>query len=231
MPDTDLFEANNAGKDATESPVNASIEGIAVFARALRKGQVKTRLAASQGNDVALQVHRQLLCNTLQQVQASGRDCALFASQACPELTAISQQYGARLNLQEGDGLGARMIAALAWMHRHYSKVLLVGSDCAPLHATYLLQAFEALDTADVVIGPAEDGGFWLLGSANPLLWNNPDWFVGVPFGGAEALAHTLARLQQSDAVVTMVSKLWDLDNEADYRRACREGFLSENER
>jgi len=115
-------------------------------------------------------------------------------------------------------------------MHRRYRKVLLVGSDCAPLHPTHLIQAFEALDTADVVIGPAEDGGFWLLGSANPLLWHNPDWFVGVPFGGAEALSHTLARLQQSDAVVTMVSELWDLDNEADYRRACREGLLSESE-
>jgi rSAM/selenodomain-associated transferase 1 len=207
---------------------------VAVFARPPLAGQVKTRLAATVGDAMALDVYRRLLAMTLKSATASGYPCVLFAAAPSAELSAMADSYGVSVRVQQGNGLGERMVRAIAELHQQYLRVLLIGSDCPALAPQHLQQGFAALQDSPVVLGPAEDGGYWLIGSAEPECWRDHHLLDPVRFGGNEALAMTLSclgscmqsRLQYHGASIAMLSALWDLDTEADYRRAVSAGLL-----
>lgn len=199
---------------------------IAVFARPPRLGQVKTRLAAGVGDREALRIYRLLLEQTLQQICASGLPFTLFAAGQCEELTELACRYGGHVALQHGGNLGERMSAALSEMHNLASSVILIGTDCPVLTGAHLLAAQRELAQSEVVLGPAEDGGYWLIGSARDSLWRDNSVFDGVRFGGSQALSMTLHGLQRAGVSASMLPMLWDLDTETDYRRACRLGIL-----
>ncbi|MCC1495671.1 TIGR04282 family arsenosugar biosynthesis glycosyltransferase [Alcanivorax sp. 1008] len=208
---------------------------VAVFARPPLAGQVKTRLAATLGDAMALDVYRRLLAMTLKSATDSGYPCVLFAAAPSAELSAMAASYGVSVRVQQGSGLGERMVRAIADLHRQYQRVLLIGSDCPALAPQHLQQGFAALQDAAVVLGPAEDGGYWLIGSAEPECWHDYHLLDPVRFGGHEALAMTLcclkactqSRLQYHGASIAMLAALWDLDTEADYHRAVSAGLLS----
>ncbi len=199
---------------------------IAVFARPPRLGQVKTRLAAAVGDEIALRAYRQLLEITLRQVSASRLPFTVFAAEQSDELTELAQHYGGDVALQRGDHLGERMAAAFSEMHKLAGSVILIGSDCPVLSAGHLQAAQQVLEQSDVVLGPAEDGGYWLIGSANDLLWRDSSVFDRVRFGGSQALSMTLDGLQRAGVSASMLPVLWDLDTEQDYQRACALGIL-----
>ncbi|MDF1629605.1 MAG: TIGR04282 family arsenosugar biosynthesis glycosyltransferase [Alcanivoracaceae bacterium] len=218
-----------------DSDCNSAV--VAVFARPPLAGQVKTRLAATLGDETALDVYRRLLAMTLKSAKASGYPCVLFAAAPSAELSAIADSYGVSVRVQQGDGLGERMVRAIAELHRQYQRVLLIGSDCPALAPRHLQQGYAALQDSAVVLGPAEDGGYWLIGSAEPECWHDHHFLDAVPFGGDEALAMTLrclescmqSRLQYHGASIAMLAALWDLDTEADYRRAVSAGLLGKH--
>ena len=210
----------------TETAPHRVACAIAVFARPPVPGQVKTRLAASIGDQRALQVYRLLLEHTLRQVRASGLPFTLFATAGSGELGELAQHYGGDVALQRGSDLGERMAAALSALHNRADAVILIGSDCPVLTAAHLQTAQRVLKHSDVVLGPAEDGGYWLIGSARDALWSDSSVFDGVRFGGSEALAMTVHGLQRAGVSASMLPLLWDLDTEADYRRACELGIL-----
>jgi uncharacterized protein len=199
---------------------------IAVFARAPVAGRVKTRLAATLGESRALAVYRRLLQLTLAPVQATGLPWTLFAAGHSEELMALAASAGGQYSLQQGDELGERMIRALRLLHRTARRVILIGSDCPALTAADLQQAMALLRDQEVVLGPAEDGGFWLIGSSSPSRWQDSAKLAGVPYGSPQALARTMERLQPHGSISTMLPLLWDLDTEADYQRAVRENLL-----
>ncbi|MCK5874537.1 MAG: TIGR04282 family arsenosugar biosynthesis glycosyltransferase [Alcanivoracaceae bacterium] len=199
---------------------------IAVFARPPRLGQVKTRLAAAVGDETALNIYRQLLEHTLRQVSISGLPFTLFAAAQSDELAALAHCYKGEVALQHGDDLGERMAAAFSEMHNLTDAVILIGTDCPVLTAGHLLAAQQMLLQSEVVLGPAEDGGYWLIGSANDSLWRNSSVFDGVQFGGSQALAMTVHGLQRAGVSASMLPVLWDLDTEQDYQRARSLGML-----
>jgi uncharacterized protein len=201
---------------------------IAVFARPPVAGQVKTRLAATVGDRRALVIYEQLLQLTLARVSQTGWPWVLFSAGPSQRLADLAAQAGGRFALQEGDELGERMIRALLAVHGIARRVILIGCDCPALTVSHLQQAWLALEQSEVVLGPAEDGGFWLLGSSAASRWRDPDLLSGVPYGGAEALSRTCERLQPQGSISTMLPLLWDLDSEADYRRAVQEDLLQE---
>lgn len=209
--------------DTHPSAVNCAI---AVFARPPRLGQVKTRLAAGVGDQAALNIYRQLLEQTLRQISISGLPFTLFAAAQSDELTELAYHYGGAVALQHGDGLGERMAAAFFAMHNLAGSVILIGTDCPVLTSEHLLSAQQALEQSRVVLGPAEDGGYWLIGSANSSLWRDNSVFDGVQFGGSRALSMTLRGLQRAGVNASMLPMLWDLDTEQDYQRACALGIL-----
>lgn len=199
---------------------------VAVFARPPRLGEVKTRLAAGVGDAAALDIYRKLLEQTLRQASSSGLPFTLFAAAQSDELVALAHHYNGEVALQQGEDLGERMAAAFAAMHRLADSVILIGSDCPVLTSAHLLAAQQMLAQSEVVIGPAEDGGYWLIGSANAALWRDSRIFDGVRFGADQALTMTLHGLQRAGVSASMLPMLWDLDTEQDYLRARRQGVL-----
>lgn len=199
-------------------------EALLVLARAPRPGQVKTRLIPVLGQEGACQLHISLLRQTLATGIASGRPVFCFTDG--PVQASRLDPSGQVHWLRQPQGhLGWRMQSALARMHARAARLVLVGSDCAVLSNDYLEGAFAALEDADFVLGPAEDGGYVLIGSALPSSWLGADRFIGVRFGGAHARADTLAALAPLGRI-SQLEPLWDIDDTADLRRARQSAIL-----
>lgn len=199
---------------------------IAVFARAIEPGKVKTRLAATLGDTAALDIYRQMLESTLQAVQATGLTAYICATDSqCQSLQLLAGKYACSLQQQHGNSLGERMLYALRALHRYHQRVVLIGSDCVLLDRDRLLGVAEQLEHSQCVICPAEDGGFVLIGSQHCLDWQMTD-FDGVRWSSPETLADTLWCLKQKDVQATIQDSLWDVDTVDDLRRAVAEGRL-----
>lgn len=199
---------------------------IAVFARAIEPGKVKTRLAATLGDAAALGIYRQMLERTLQAVHATGLPAYLYATDnQCQALQLLGEKYACSLQQQHGNSLGERMLYALRALHRYHERVVLVGSDCVLLDRARLLGVAAQLEYSQCVICPAEDGGFVLIGSQRAVDWQITD-LDGVRWSSAETLADTLLCLKQKEVQATILESLWDVDTVDDLRRAVAEGKL-----
>ncbi len=137
---------------------------ILIFTRNPELGKVKTRLAASIGNENALEVYRFLLNHTqktVHDIKASKR--VLYADDINQNDIWDNELY--EKGTQFGQDLGTRMRNAFAeGFDQEYNKIVIIGTDLFDLEASDIEEAFQQLDYNDVVIGPAEDGGYYLLG-------------------------------------------------------------------
>ncbi len=104
------------------------------------------------------------------------------------------------------------MYNALLLGLKSYSKVLVVGSDCPFIDEAYLQQALASLNQADVVLGPALDGGYVLIGAGRV----HPEWFSGVKWGSAKVLAQTRERLESTGSNWRELEALTDIDRPED---------------
>lgn len=191
---------------------------VIVFAREPRLGEVKSRLAATLGAEVALQTHRELLDATLAAVRACpgvDRWLCLAAGSGSRSRTSGMAPAGFQLSWQGAGDLGARMAAALRASAGAGVPTVLVGCDCPPLDASVIGSALAALEDADFVLGPTEDGGYALIGARV----DRPTVFEGVDWGTPRVMAQTRERLAQSGSAWRELPLLWDVDDEADWRR------------
>ena len=193
---------------------------IMVFAKAPTPGRVKTRLVPALGERAAAALHRQLAERTLGTARAArlgpvelwcapGTNDAFFA--ACAE------QHGVGLRDQGEGDLGMRMARALESALAEGSPGLLIGSDCPALTPEYLREAAAALvNGSDAVIGPAEDGGYVLIGLARspaaPL-------FKDIAWGSATVMQETRAHLARLNWRWRELATLWDVDRPEDLLR------------
>lgn len=180
---------------------------VALFTRWPEPGRAKTRLIPALGAAGAADVHRRLTERAVAACRASGFPVEIRFTGA-PE-SAFEGWLGSTDRLvEQGDGdLGARLSRAAAT-----TPVLLVGADIPDLSGERLRAAATALETAPVVIGPAEDGGYWLLGLAMPF----PDLFDRMAWGTATVYADTVAKLAFPPAVLETLA---DLDRPEDLAR------------
>ncbi len=196
-----------------------SRDAIIVLARAPEPGRVKTRLIPALGAEEACRVHEQLLEHTLATVARAGYPARLYADGDQSRMRARAEQYGFRLRRQHEGDLGRRMAAALGEVHDEgFERVALVGSDCPVLDQAYLDQALTALGEAEFVLGPADDGGYVLLGSADSVVWSE-SLLAGVRFGGPHARTDTESSLRACGRVACL-RRLWDVDEPGDWARA-----------
>ena len=191
---------------------------VAVFAKAPVAGEVKTRLAPLLGATGAAQLHEELVARALATAIESRLGpvdlwCAPDASH--PFFAHCARRFGARLRSQEGADLGARMRHAFEHGLAESRAMLLIGSDCPALTAADLGVAARALESHEVVLVPAEDGGYVLVGLTRP----RSDIFEAMPWGGPSVMQETRARLQASGARWTALPALWDVDRPEDYAR------------
>jgi rSAM/selenodomain-associated transferase 1 len=188
------------------------------FAKAPVAGRVKTRFIAELGADGALALHKKLMLLTWQRISegkrwpielwmsASGEED--WFSRLCP----VEQMF-----VQQGVDLGERMNFALNQALHRAPYVLVVGADCVSLDTEYLLDAMMRLKSgANVVLGPAEDGGYVLLGVSHQV---PQQIFMDIEWGSERVLQQTRARLIALGIQWQELPPRWDVDVPADLPR------------
>ena len=194
-----------------------------VFARKPELGKVKTRLAATIGDERALEIYVLLLEHTRSLLAAADCDPHIF-------LTSLHEDpfwNGFEKHLQDGKDLGERMHHAFErLLNRGYEKVLIIGSDCPKLTESHISEAFRCLNHCDVVIGPARDGGYYLLGMKQIYheLFVNKKWSTDTVF------ADTLFSIGEAGLSYVEMEVLSDVDEEGDipegWIAASKQSFL-----
>ena len=159
-------------------------------------------MASKLGNAKALEIHRRLLEHTLTVANSSGSLYKVYLSEEPKTDNAFSYE------LQSGVDVGERMNNALSAELETYTKVCLIGSDCLALTDTDITNAFKQLDEADVVIGPAIDGGYYLIGMKTP----HPQIFSEISWGTSTVLENTLQKCASSGLLVHQLTTLGDID-------------------
>ena len=149
-----------------------------IFTRNPELGKVKSRLAKGVGKENALTIYRKLLQHTREVVTQVDCDRWVGYSVSIRDNDMWATRDFKKFK-QEGDDLGDRMKHAFkAAFAAGHKKVIIVGSDLYDLRARHIEEAFAALDTQETVIGPAKDGGYYLLGmkSLIPEVFSNKEW-------------------------------------------------------
>lgn len=192
---------------------------ILIFAKAPIPGQVKTRLIPRLGADRAAALHAELLTGLITRLGPLPPAplelwCALEPRHRL--FRALAQDFQLTLHQQSDGDLGERMLqAATDSGHRARARIL-IGVDCPLLDRPYLERAIARLrEGCDAVLGPAEDGGYVLLG-----LQEAPQsLFKGIPWGGAHVADLTRQRMRELGWSWDELPMLWDLDRPADLAR------------
>ena len=190
-----------------------------LFAREPVAGRVKTRLQPELQAAGCLDLHRALLrraAHTMAAAELAPWQLWVDANPRHADFLALCDP--ASIHQQVGADLGLRMqhAAAQALGAADVDAVVIVGADCPAVDAVYMAQALDALaGGAEVVLGPAEDGGYVLLG----LRQAHPGIFAGVPWGQSDVLARTQANLAALAIEPVLLETRWDVDRPADLRR------------
>jgi len=186
-----------------------------ILAKNPRLGAVKTRLARTLGDAEALRIYRILLEKTRVAALGVAATRWLFYSEYVERRDNWPGTHFHK-TVQRGEDLGSRMEDAFQQAFGAGAKrVLLIGSDCPDLNGPLLETAFERLDTADFVVGPALDGGYYLLGMNGP----EPALFRGVAWSTDSVCAITLGKIQAAGKTYSLLPVLSDVDTEEDWRR------------
>jgi rSAM/selenodomain-associated transferase 2/rSAM/selenodomain-associated transferase 1 len=192
-----------------------------VFARAPVHGTVKTRIAATEGAERALALHCALVERTLATACAAREAGVAGAVELwgapgidAPEFAAWSARFGVEVKSQCDGDLGARMRGALRAALARGERAILIGTDCPALDVDYVRAASKALDRHDAVFGPAEDGGYVLVGLAR-----DANVFDGIAWGTPEVMEQTRRALRATAVRWKELRPLWDVDRAEDVRR------------
>ena len=192
-----------------------------IFLKEPQAGQVKTRLAAAVGEERAGLLYRVCVELTLDRLQAFRADSVLCVEP--PEaLGRMREWLGQRWSFraQRGSTLGERLAEATTHaFEQGAQRVVVVGTDAPWVTAEDIAGAFQALDRADVVLGPTRDGGYYLLGLSRAL----PELFEGVAWSTPSVYAQTRTKAQASGLRVEALRPGYDLDELEDVRRFVQE--------
>ncbi len=185
---------------------------VLLFAKAPRLGRVKTRLAAEVGEEAALQLYREIGARVAASVAARH---ALTVWHDPPDAQEDMREWlGAHRYLpQDGGDLGERLSRAFT---RHFAEgegpVIVIGADAPGVSGATVAEAERRLRDHDAVIGPAADGGYYLLGLRAP----SPSVFEGIPWSTDQVFSVTVARCRACHLRLEVLPVLRDLDTAAD---------------
>lgn len=183
-----------------------------IFIRNPEWGKVKTRIAAEAGEDLALDIYQKLLGITRD--TSLGVDCVryLYATDALADDRWPAGEFVKKIQ-DEGD-LGNRMRSAIREVLTEAGKAVIMGSDCPWLTAGTLGDAFDRLDEYDLVIGPARDGGYYLLG----MKALHESLFEGISWSSEKVLEETLMAAEKSGLSCFQLEMLSDVDHLQDWQ-------------
>jgi len=187
-----------------------------IFIKAPEPGFCKTRLIPFLSAEAASEFYKTLVetCfNNIQSVNDTDISIYTYPDITHPFIKQLSQQHSTTCHLQSGETLGDRMFNALDTSLQTYERSVLIGTDCPVLDKSYLDQAFKALDQHDMVLGPADDGGYVLIGATkiDCHLFNNINW------GTETVLQQSLNNANKTKYKTHLLATLWDVDTPDDY--------------
>ncbi|MEO6949721.1 MAG: TIGR04282 family arsenosugar biosynthesis glycosyltransferase [Ginsengibacter sp.] len=188
-------------------------DALIIFVKNLIAGRVKTRLAATMGNDAAMDIYKQLLLNTHNIIRSFEADKFVFYSDFMEDDIWKNDLF--QKKLQGGNDLGERMENAFKNLFTiDYKKSIIIGTDCPEINGNILKNAFKKLDDFDVVIGPATDGGYYLLGikKEHPFLFRDIKWSTN------EVMNQTIELCKRNQLSYFLLPELSDIDEEKDLK-------------
>ena len=202
--------------------MNSSVNHLGLFAKFWEPGRVKTRLAATLGNQLACELYEIFLFHLLDSIApVSDHTTVVFSppNREADFRTAIASNW--MLEPQSEGDLGDRMRSFFAGQFsndasaQRKTKVVVIGADCPQLSVTEIQTAFDELDKNDVVIGPSTDGGYYLLGMQGGLaeVFDDIDWST------SKVLPQTTQRLDQQNKSFALLPAKTDVDDESALRQ------------
>jgi len=203
-------------------------ERLLVFARLPERGRVKTRLARDIGDERALVLYEAMLRDTLQSIGGPSADLeieVMWAPTSAANGDALHRAFGGRpLAMQTGTTLGDRLSMAFSerfFFHRTM-KIVAIGVDDPSLDRELLDHAFGLLDSCEWVLGPATDGGYYLIGCRAASF--NSEAFMDIDWGTSSVFATTLAKIRDWNATVALLPERRDIDEREDLHAYRSEG-------
>ncbi len=206
---------------------------IVVMARWPSPGRCKRRLSQDLGNTLGLansseratRIQQRLTQHTAAVVRGLADGMEIEPVLAVSGLgVRAARRWGNNLGLPlvrlQGKGqLGTRLRRQLVHGHRHHRPCLVIGTDLPELNPDDLKRAIERLQTHDLVLGPASDGGYWLLGIGTSLIRSPQHWpLIGIPWGGPTVLEATLEAARRQQLSWALVHQRNDLDHWSDLK-------------
>lgn len=200
--------------------------GLIIFVKTPIAGEVKTRLASDIGDEKALKIYWQLVEITKKIASQFKGSKMIWSNKNWTDHSDYWPIESFQFHLQKGANLGEKMASAFDFHFKEgFNKLLLIGSDCPDINISVLNEAEKALDRHDVVIGPAQDGGYYLIAmkKIHYELFENMEW------SHAQVLEHTLQRAKSKSLSIHMLQNLSDLDNVADLKLLSNELGTAKN--
>lgn len=195
-------------------------QALIIFTKNLEKGKVKTRLAQTIGSQKALEIYKECCIYTMTNTFDIPARKMLFYSDYIQNGDFWGSDDFIKF-VQQGEDLGQRMRHAFRNAFHKSEKVIIIGTDCMELTRDLINEAFERLDENDYVVGPSNDGGYYLLGMRqfNAELFQNIDWSTD------KVLGQTLAKMDENKSVFTL-PELIDIDTIEDLEKSLAYGDL-----
>lgn len=190
-------------------------QSLIIFAKNLIFGKVKTRLAATMGDDAAFDVYHQLLNHTV----AVTQDLPVLKTVFYSDFIETSDLWKDRIyqkQLQHGRNLGERMSHAFGYSFNNgRNETAIIGTDCFELTEAIISEALAQLKSHDIVIGPARDGGYYLLAMKE----YHPELFENISWSTDQVLDQTAGLCKKLNLSVFLLPVLGDIDHESDLKR------------
>ncbi|MBI1975949.1 MAG: TIGR04282 family arsenosugar biosynthesis glycosyltransferase [Candidatus Omnitrophica bacterium] len=198
-------------------------QALLVFMKYPVLGRVKTRIAKVWGDHQAMELHQEFIELTLRNVQSDEWEVLRFVALYGEE--EMKPRAESAAFPQQGNDLGERLAHAFKQtFKKRYHRVVAIGSDSPWISIREIGEAFNGLQQNDLVLGPAEDGGYYLIGMSRYL----PEVFQGIHWGTPEVFQQTRAIIQQKKLSMAALPIGYDIDTIEDYERFVRESAKRE---
>lgn len=196
----------------------SNVNALIIFAKAPVPGQVKTRLQTHLSAEECAELHASFISETIRIAdRVEGADIFISCHPCVedPFFQKVAHDHEVRLIPQNGNDIGERMANAIRdTISAGYKKVIIIGSDSPDLPPEYIQEGFKRLESSDMVIGPATDGGYYLIGGKKEL-----PVFEGIPWSSDKVFEMTLKKARGHRLIFSVLSEWYDIDTWEDLQR------------
>ncbi len=192
---------------------------IIVFVKSPVRGNVKTRIAKTLGDEEALRIYNYLLDYTLKMCKETEMMCYIYFDEKPWLVEERFKSENFMYRLQRGKNLGEKMFQAFFHIAKDFKRAVIIGSDCPFITPQIIYKSFAALNSTPLSIGPSTDGGYYLLGIdlTKVTFMRLSNLFRNIEWSSETVLNDTLDRAKEYNLEVTFLPEFYDIDTQADW--------------